>query len=309
MGQSARWFVDVGGEILGGISFRTDAALDKYLEKKGGLERPEIGFVQVAYSFAPKPITVKDFAQRAAYNNPEPVGQEMEAAAERGWLKAVGDGQYKLTDKGQEVAKGLFVFADEQFGSVEAPPEVDLERTATLLGKVVKKAHKLPEPADKPAFSWTPMFTRKPSAAPMVRLRRFILDLFAYRDDVHVAAWRAYDIEGPAWEAFTYVKNGEAGTAAELAEQLPYRSYDEAVYAAALQDVATRGWIVEQDGKYVATEKGQALRDEAEEATDRYFDAPWAALSEAEMKEVKGLLKKLGKALKPPEEEAEEEAS
>jgi hypothetical protein len=45
---------------------------------------------------------------------------------------------------------------------------------------------------------------------------------------------------------------------------------------------------------------------EAEEATDRYFDAAWISLSEAEMGEIQGLLGKLAEVLKPPEEEPAE---
>jgi len=42
---------------------------------------------------------------------------------------------------------------------------------------------------------------------------------------------------------------------------------------------------------------------DVEDATDRYFDAAWAALSQDEMEEVKGLLQRLATAVKPPEEE------
>ena len=46
------------------------------------------------------------------------------------------------------------------------------------------------------------------------------------------------------------------------------------------------------------------LRQEAEDATDRYFDAAWAGLGEAETKELKSLLERMAEALQPPEEEA-----
>jgi DNA-binding MarR family transcriptional regulator len=131
-----------------------------------------------------------------------------------------------------------------------------------------------------------------------------LLDLLYFRDDAHIAAWQPYDISGHTWEAFTYVWRGDATLAAELAEQLPYRNYDEQAYASALQDLASRGWIVAEDGRYAVTDEGQALRQEAEEATDRYFDAPWAALEQAEMEQLKDLLGRLAQALKPPDEES-----
>ena len=136
-----------------------------------------------------------------------------------------------------------------------------------------------------------------------MHVRRCLIDLLAFRDDAHIAAWQPYDVSGHTWEAFTYVWRGEAGTAAELAEKLPYRNYDEQAYADALEDLTARGWIVQKDGKYVATDKGKQLRQEAERATDRYYDAPWACLDEAETSEAKGLLKKLAEVVKQPEGE------
>ena len=132
-----------------------------------------------------------------------------------------------------------------------------------------------------------------------------MLDLFAFRDDAHIAAWRPYGTSGQVWEALTYVWRGEASTAAELAEKVgDYRRYDEEAYAAALQELVDQGWIVEEEGAYVATEAGRRLRQAAEDTTDRYFDAAWTALSEAEVVEVKELLEKLAAAVKPPEESA-----
>ena len=57
---------------------------------------------------------------------------------------------------------------------------------------------------------------------------------------------------------------------------------------------------------YAATEKGRNLRQEAEDATDRYFDAAWISLNEVEMEEIKGLLGRLAEVLKSPEEDPAE---
>jgi DNA-binding MarR family transcriptional regulator len=137
----------------------------------------------------------------------------------------------------------------------------------------------------------------------MVKARRHMLDLLSYRDDAHVAAWQPYGVSGQEWEAFTMVWQGDATTAAALAEKLPYRRYDEAAYQEALQNLVARGWIAEENGEYAVTEKGNKLRQKAEDATDRIFDAAWASLSEAEMEEIRALLCKLADLLKPPEEE------
>jgi Mn-dependent DtxR family transcriptional regulator len=283
---------------------RTGLAFEQFSEGLGGLEGRDLLFIQLAYGFAPESIGPEHIIKRAPYTNPETHRQEMAETAERGWLEAVGKGQYQLSTKGQEAGESLFALYTGVYGGLESLPDDDLQRIVALLIKVVENARALPEPAEKWAFSWGEKFDRGPSAPTTIRLRRQLIDLTAFRDDVHVAAWQPYDVSGQVWEALTYVWRGEASTAAELAEKLPSRGYDEDAYAAALDDLADRGWIAKEDGKYVATEKGRKLRLEAEDATDRYFDAAWAVLTEAEMEGVKGLMEKLADAVKLPEEDS-----
>jgi predicted transcriptional regulator len=130
-----------------------------------------------------------------------------------------------------------------------------------------------------------------------------MIDLRSFREDAHLAAWQPFDVSGQLWEVLTFVWRDEAGTAAELAEKLPSRGYDEGSYAAALQDLAARGWVAQENGKYVTTEKGSQVRQQAEDTTDRYFDAPWASLSQDETEELKGLLEKLAQVVEVTEEQ------
>ena len=50
-------------------------------------------------------------------------------------------------------------------------------------------------------------------------------DLNAFRDDAHIAAWISTGVRGHVWEVLTFIWNGEAKSAAELVEKLPYRSF------------------------------------------------------------------------------------
>jgi hypothetical protein len=123
--------------------------------------------------------------------------------------------------------------------------------------------------------------------------------LNAFRDDAHLAAWQPYGVSGHAWEAFTFVWRGDAHTAAELAEKLPRRGHSAPAYAEALSDLAGRGWVEEtSDGyAYRITEKGRTLRQQAEEATDRYFFAPWTSLNNVEIAQLHTLLTRLRDSL------------
>ena len=303
MTQSARWYMDVAGQIFAGMGARTNDMLVQYIEENGLSDRPDLNLVQIAWGFRPEPVTAETFIKRTPYANPEGFVSQMDGAVERGWLVAMGEDGYSVSARGTEVTAGLFELGDQMFGVLETLPDGELERIIALLFTVVETARQLPEPAEKWALSWGSKFDRGPDAPLMVRVRRHMLDLFSYRDDVHIAAWQPYGASGQEWEAFTMVWQGDAATAADLAEKLPYRSYDEDAYEVALQSLVARGWIGEEDGAYAATEKGKKLRQEAEDATDRYFDAAWVSLSEAETEEIKGLLGKLAEVLKPPEEE------
>ncbi len=301
MTQSATWFLDVGEKIFAGLGPQTQAFVTGFLEDRSDLEGPDLTFIQLARGLDPEALSPQHIIERAPYGNPSIASEEMDAAAGRGWLERAGESQYVLSAEGDELATEFAAQADEIIGGLAPETDVDLEQIVLLLQRVVKKARELPEPDQKPALSMGALFSRDQTSPLMVRLRRTMLDLFAFRDDVHVAAWQPYDVAGHAWEALTFVWHGEAGTAAELAEKLPYRHYDETTYAAALQDLAARGWIAEEDGRWVITQAGSDLRQEAEDATNRYFDAAWTALDEAEVDELRTLLERLAEAMTPPQ--------
>lgn len=305
MTQSAKWFMDVAGEVFAGIGAQTNAALNQFVEENGMAGGLDVQLIQLANGFAPEFITPEHIVKRSPYGNPEFVEEQMGEAVERGWLEVADEGQYAPTTRGQQAAEELFALADRMFGGVESLPDDDLKRITALLSGVVEQARELPEPVEKWALSWGSRFARGPAAPLMVQVRRRLIDLLGFRDDVHIAAWQPYGVSGQVWEAFTYVWRGDAGAAADLAENLPYRNYDEETYSAALEELVSRGWIAETGGKYVATEEGKRLRQQAEDVTDRYFDAAWSGLSEAEMEEVRGLLQRLAEAVKPPEEGSE----
>jgi predicted transcriptional regulator len=305
MGRSAQWYLDLAGKIFTGMGAHTRPALEKFTSEVEGLQDPDTFYMQLAYGFAPDPITPKFFWKRGPYGNPKVLKKQMAETAERGWLEVVGEHEYTLTAKGKEIVTKFFALNEEVNVGLETLPEADLLRIAELLHKVVKKAWELPEPAKKWGLSWGKKFDRGPSAPAIMQVRRQMIDLGAYREDVHLAAWRPYEVKGYIWETLTYLWREGGHSAAELAEKLESRNLDEEAYTAAFEELASRGWAAEEDGKYVVTEKGGKVRQEAEDATDRYFDAPWVALSEAEAKEVKGLLKKLAETLKVPAEESE----
>jgi DNA-binding MarR family transcriptional regulator len=306
MSQPHQWYMDVSQKVVQGIGAHTNPKIQEYLEDIEGLDGQDIAFVQIGYAFIPKPLIPESFIERGPYTNPKRFREQMDASVERGWLESVKDGGYKLSEKGNRLAESFFALGNEWFGSLPALSEEDTTRIAELLAKLVKKAHKLPEPARKPTLEIGIRLNPGPDAAPMLRVRRHLTDLAYYRDDVHIAAWKPYGVDGKVWETLTYTWREETSTAAEMAEQLSeYRDYNEADYAAAFKELVTLGWVTAENDKYLITEKGKKLRQEAEDATDQYFYAPFDALTKEEIKEFKTLLENLAEVVKPPETEEE----
>jgi hypothetical protein len=114
-----------------------------------------------------------------------------------------------------------------------------------------------------------------------------VADINAIRDDCHMAAWRPLGVAGYVWEAFGQVADGTARTAESLFDALPYRGYSAADYAAALDELAARGWVSAGPDGYAVTAAGHAVRQQVEQATDAWFYTPWADFSAADLIEIR----------------------
>jgi DNA-binding PadR family transcriptional regulator len=305
MTESAQWYLEVGGKVFTGMGRLTTPALGQFSKEAGVDQGWDLILLQTAHIFDPQPLTPGLIRKRACYYNPELIHHNLDGAAERGWLVTEGDDQYGLTAKGRDVVERYLTLVDETFAGLETLPQTDLKRIAVLLKRVVKNAWALPEPAEKVGLSWRIKSDRGPTIRPVMQVRRRMADLFAFRDDVHIAAWQPYGVDDQTWEALTLVWRGQARTAAELVEQLPHREHTEDSYASALRDLVDRGWVAEQDGEYTVTAEGKTVRQEAEDTTDRLYDAPWTALNQGEMEELKGLLGRLAEAVTVPEEKTD----
>jgi hypothetical protein len=76
-----------------------------------------------------------------------------------------------------------------------------------------------------------------------------------------------------------------------LAAKLCYRNYTEGDYAAALEELAARGWIMSEDAEHYFVQKQAAhMRQQVEETTDRLFEAAFADLTTIETEELKQLM-------------------
>jgi DNA-binding PadR family transcriptional regulator len=298
------WYLTLSNEVAQAINGHYMPMLQTLLAETE-LQGTDLGIAQIAYSEDPRPMTAAVLQERNPYTAEQTMHEQLAGASENGVLTAVADNTYQLTEKGRKFAQSVAASAKKAAHDLTRTPVEESEKLVLLLRRLVAASLAAPE-LDKACLQRSRRFELGVDAPVVERLRRALNDLAAFRDDVHIAAWRAYDIAGHEWEAFShihgeYVFGDQVSTAAGLAEKLGFRGYDEAAYEQALQKIAKRGWLTAADDAYHVTAEGEQVRLAVEEETDRLFYAPWD-LSPTELDEVKTLMELVCDALRPPEQ-------
>jgi DNA-binding PadR family transcriptional regulator len=282
----------LAGAALNGLGTQYEAAL-RQTNADLGLEGQDWNLLFSVQGVEPAPITAALLQQFAPYITLETLERRLADAAGRGLLQADATGSYRLTDRGRQAVQQSFGAVHAALADVEPLPAADLTRLNQLLRRLVDATIAAPAPADKPelhASRLTDPGTRGSAAA---LTDQYLTDLVRFRDDAHQAAWRPYGVGGPTWEALTLIWRGEAYSPDTLAKQLERRAQPTQVYIDAIHTLVERGWIAQHGQAYRVTDRGATLRQQAEEATDRLFYAPWSCLSEAETEDLRGLLTQL----------------
>jgi DNA-binding MarR family transcriptional regulator len=277
--------------------------------EKHGLDTPGYFYMVLsARRLEPDLISNVRLGIRAPYSNPIYFETLLSGVAEAGMLSPQGNGEYALTEQGCRALQESEDAFYRRLGELDVLPVEDLERVEGLLEKVGEASLEALEPASKWAITTTRRGHPSQEYPPLARIDQRLDDLGGFRDDAHLAAWQPYDVSGQAWEAFTFIWRGDASTAEELAEKLPFRGYSAEAYTEALEDLVGRGWVERTADGYRLTEKGSGVRQDAEDATDRIFFAPWACLDVNERNQLSDLLARLRDGLRNMGEADEETA-
>lgn len=233
------------------------------------------------------------FQRRDPYSNPVNFEQAFGTLMAGGWIAPTEGNEYRVTEAARAQAREIVRAGDEHLGTLEVVAAEDAERTLALLQRLVAANRNAAEPPQKWA-TVTRFRVANESSPLLAQIRELLMDLFAYRDDANLAAWRDYPVTGLAWNAFGMIWKGTAFAPPQMAEQAWFRGYGAADYALALVELRRRGWV---DGQGQVTPIGKALRDAVEQLTEAYFYAPWLALGEAEIAELRVRLLELRNVL------------
>jgi hypothetical protein len=245
-------------------------------------------------------FSIEDFQKRDPFSNPEQFERLFARLNIRGWIVPLQDRSYHVTDQARAGARRIIQAGDAQLSEYELMSDVHLERLATLLKRVVAENNNAPEPPAKWAI--VKRFRVADEDSPLlVQVREYLMDLFAYRDDSHLAAARPhFNRAGIVWSVLGSLWTGDAVTAEQMAERLAFRGYEVDDYEVAIKAAVGVGWAEEAGvgGTFRPTERGKELREQAEQLTEEYFYRPWSAFTQEELDELYGLLTKLNDQLK-----------
>jgi DNA-binding MarR family transcriptional regulator len=278
----------LAGKASGAIFKVTRPVMDPLFEEMELKERGlAFGLIQAA-GFDPEPLLSKAIRRRFPYSAASNWDEPLSVLAARGLLAGDGDGGYQFTDDGRSTFTRFIDTFRDFLATVET--DLDLDRLAALLGRIVNACLNVPEPPGAWAMQHSHKLMPAEDASALARIDQLLDDLNAFRDDAHIAAFAPYEIKGHGWELFTKLWREEVANAAEMAEKASFRGYSEADYAAALDDLVARGWVEADGDKFILTDAGKEIREAAEVQTDRYFYLPWHALNLAETDEMRTLL-------------------
>lgn len=206
-----------------------------------------------------------------------------------GWTQVVSAGLaevtsngWRLTPRAVEIAEAAQRKLRDHLRGLPLPEEL-VRRAADALGPI---ADRIPAGARRAALVKKLRPKDEEPKADILRLNRSVAELWYFRDDCHVGAWQAAGYQGPVFDVLSFIWPGRPdmsttklpGSGAKsldgLVEALKDRQ-DRPDVEKAVQSLIDRGEVAREGDSVSLTPKGQQVRDEIEEETDRRFFASW----------------------------------
>lgn len=240
-------------------------------------------------------FSIPDFQKRDPFSNPEQFEKLFARLLVRGWIAALPDGRYLVTEKARDGARQIIQAGDAHLASLERMLDSNLQKLAVLFKQIVVASVEAPEPPQKWAIIKRFRVANKDSSW-LPQIREYLMDLFAYRDDSHLsAAHPHFGGAGIVWSVLGSIWSGGAVTVEQMTESMAFRGYGVEDYEVAIQAAIEIGWAESAEIAFAfrPTPKGRELREQVERLTNEYFYHPWSFMEQDELDEIYSLLTKL----------------
>ena len=283
-------------EAWGALVSRFEPEIEPLIQESS-LDDRAWGLLLAALTFEPEHITPAHLMVRGPYTAAEQYLARLRSCSEKGYLKEVAQGEFRLTAKGRTAAGRFINKARTAMAKVDFLSSIDSQKLARLLGRLVLTCLENPPPPDtwsiRLGYQLMPDFD-----PPYPYFEQAVSCLAAYRDDAHLEAWRRTGLTATALEVLTFLWRDQAGSLDELVDKLAHRGHSKEVYASALAELREGKLISGTISAIRLTEAGKTFREQIEAATDRLFFAPWSCLSLAERTDLEGLLVRVRDSLR-----------
>jgi hypothetical protein len=244
-------------------------------------------------------FSIAEFQKRDPFSNPQLFEKLFVTLNVKGWIQPLPDGRYQVTDNARDAALRIIQAGDKHVLALESFTDIDLHRLTLLVKQIVMSNAVAPQPPEKWAILKRFHVADKNSPL-IVQIREYLMDVYAYRDDSHIAAAHPhFGQAGIVWSVLGSLWKGETVTVEQIAETMPFRGYEVSDYEVALQAAVEMGWAEKSDvsGAFCITQKGRELREQTEQLTNEYFYDPWSVMTQGELDELYDLLLKLREQL------------
>ena len=248
-------------------------------------------------TFEPEDATPAHYMVRGPYTAPEAYLSRLVSASQAGFLSEVEAGKFRLTERGRRIVLDLVALGRGAMADAD-PLSGD---NARVLMKLLDRLVQTCLGTSPPPETWSIQLSYKlmpDPEPPLPFIEQAISALAAYRDDAHLAAWQNTELSATALETLTLLWRGDVNSFDEICKRLDRRGHSCKVYTSALEDLRAHHLINGPDEAPWVTRVGRVFRNQIEEATNRYFYAPWACLQEAEKMELERILALLISGLK-----------
>ncbi len=290
---------DLLGEVSQNIFTLTRAAADPVIGSIDSARQGVVFMLMNAQGREPDAITAADINRRYPYSARSVYERQLAAAAQLGYLTSTDDGAYRLTEAGHAALAQLTAAFYQRLGELE--PMLGSAISIDDLAYTARDVMRLAEACRTASIeTWGTRIThglapKKPVAA-LAHIDQAIDDLTAFRDDAHLAAWQPYNISAARLGVIYLLvarRSEERGRICRKSK--PTRTL--------VGSLSGRDGRAESIGvgyvpppattQTVVTEIGREIRQAAEDETDRLYYAPWTALNQTQLAELRDRLTRL----------------
>lgn len=257
------------------------AVADAYA-REVGVPRLTLVYLSTAWQLRESDVVARDrFTWRSPYaTRTDAIDGHFRDLVAAGLAEPVTGG-WRITDRGRAAVLEARRRTRARLREYDLPREA-AERAASTTRHL---ADRIPADAERAhTVKRMPHTERDEPASAAVDLDRAVGELWSWRDDCHIGAWKAAGYDGPTVDVLTQVWTPPGDLA--WATQAPRSTLDEVAKAleakqarsdieANVDALARRGDLARDGDSVRITAQGQRARDDIEAETDRRFFAIW----------------------------------